>query len=62
MRPGRGETEVDMQALAIMEDEDGRSEQARTLFHRASLADPHHVPVWQVCSLHHPPPYCVCLR
>lgn len=31
-----------------MEDEDGKTEAARHLFQRATAADPHHVPVWQV--------------
>lgn len=37
-----------LQAWAIMEEEDGHITLARDLFQRASQADPHHVPVWQV--------------
>ena len=35
------------QAWALLEEEEGRVEDARRLFRRASRADPSHLPVWQ---------------
>lgn len=37
-----------LQAWAIMEEEDGNLDAARELFEKATVADPHHTPVWQV--------------